>query len=309
MNYLKSLHFSKIIKYTSLFFIVFVICISIRVFLFEVYYVPSGSMENCLYEGDVILVSKIHYGARFPLTISDIPWINLFTSKSKVDSILFSNKRVKRISNIKKDDIVIFNAPNTKDVYNVKRCIALPHDTLLISNEIIQVNGHDLINSQYVKMKYRIKCLDRIYPFSTLMKVFSIPYSETRYQKVSSNKEVYLTSQQKEQIIRKLGDNIDIEHDTSFSYCRNIIMPYMGEIVSSLDSIPYEVFKHENISNKSIISQNYFFFLGDNRDVSIDSRYFGAIPENHIVGKVVLVLFSTNKSRLINDRRFFKFIN
>lgn len=288
---------------------VILLCIFIRIFIFEIYYVPSGSMENCLYEGDIILVSKIHYGARFPLTISDIPWINLFASKSNVNSVLFSNKRVKGISSIKKGDVVIFNAPNVKGIYNVKRCIALPNDSLSISNENIHVNGYDFVNSKYVKIKYKITCMDRTYPFSSIMKAFSIPYSETRYQKISSNKEVYLTNQQKKQIIRRLGDTIKVECDTSFSYNRSILIPYMGERVSSLKSIPYEVFKYENISNKAIISQNYFFFLGDNRDVSIDSRHFGVIPENHIVGKVILILFSTNRSRIINERRIFKFID
>lgn len=188
MNCLFYANIIKATKRIAFLFAVFFLCVFIRVFLFEIYYVPSGSMENCLYEGDIILVSKIHYGARIPLSISDIPWMNLFENGSDTSSIIFSDKRIKGISKIEKGDIVIFNKPNDKNAYNVKRCIALPKDLLFISDEIVKVNGCDFVNDKYVKMKYSICYEDKNHPFNSIMKELSIPYSETRYHKISSNK-------------------------------------------------------------------------------------------------------------------------
>ena len=43
------------------------------------------------------------------------------------------------------------------------------------------------------------------------------------------------------------------------------------------------------------VEQNYYFMMGDNRDHSFDSRYWGIVPEDHIVGKAVLTFFSLKK--------------
>ena len=54
------------------------------------------------------------------------------------------------------------------------------------------------------------------------------------------------------------------------------------------------------IGNKQVthyrFKQNYYFMLGDNRSQSMDSRYWGFVPESDIVGKAVLILFSYNQS-------------
>ena len=54
---------------------------------------------------------------------------------------------------------------------------------------------------------------------------------------------------------------------------------------------------------------NYFFMMGDNRHNSTDSRYWGFVPEDHIVGKAVLVLLSVERKKdktSIRSGRWFK---
>ena len=58
--------------------------------------------------------------------------------------------------------------------------------------------------------------------------------------------------------------------------------------------------------------QNYYFMMGDNRHNSLDSRYWGFVPEDHIVGKPVVIWFSSDRNKSfpgnIRWRRIFKFV-
>ena len=58
--------------------------------------------------------------------------------------------------------------------------------------------------------------------------------------------------------------------------------------------------------------QDYYFMMGDNRHNSLDSRYWGFVPEDHIVGKPAVIWLSIDRNKRfpnnIRWRRFFKFV-
>ena len=66
------------------------------------------------------------------------------------------------------------------------------------------------------------------------------------------------------------------------------------------------------VANSYTFAQDYYFMMGDNRHNSLDSRYWGFVPEDHIVGRPALIWLSTNKNgkfpKNIRWNRFFKFI-
>lgn len=96
-----------------------VIAVSIiNIFLFQNYKIPTPSMEGSLLVGDHLYVSKTAYGPRTPNTPLAIPFLpnTVLGGKSYLEWIQRPYKRLKGFSNIKRDDIVVFNFPASDTV-------------------------------------------------------------------------------------------------------------------------------------------------------------------------------------------------
>ena len=72
------------------------------------------------------------------------------------------------------------------------------------------------------------------------------------------------------------------------------------------------VFINGEEAHSYTFAQDYYFMMGDNRHNSLDSRYWGFVPEDHIVGKPALIWLSIDRNKTfpknIRWRRFFKFV-
>ena len=231
-------------------FIITIICILIRLFIFEIYYIPSSSMENTLKKGDYILVSKLHYGPRLPRNIMEIPIINIFAnnfiSDKRVKELTQSGKpynRVKLFNTVKEGDVIVFNTPFYQTGFSVKRCFKAPSDTL----------------SNFLNSKIRF------------------------------SNQLFISS-----------DSIG-----------NILIPWKG-MKNCNNIIVGKDFIHERGINDSLIEKfhfkyDYYYVLGDNANSSTDSRSWGLIQDDHIVGKAIYILFSKDeKKEKVRWSRMFK---
>jgi hypothetical protein len=109
--------------------------------------------------------------------------------------------------------------------------------------------------------------------FSELVDSLNIPYNEDRIHRNVTEKTIYLTDQQKKRLESVIGENL--------------IMP------DTCDNFQSTIISH-------------YFVIGDNRCFSTDSRVFGTVPEDLIVGKADLILFSISSEGKLRNDRFIK---
>ena len=124
----------------------------IRVFIIEAFTIPSASMEKALLTGDYVLVNKLSYGPRIPITPLSFPFVHQqfpFTENtpSFLDWIQIPYTRLFGSPDIERNDIVVFNYPMENELpidqrtHYVKRCVAISGDTLLIKDGKVIINN------------------------------------------------------------------------------------------------------------------------------------------------------------------------
>lgn len=88
--------------------------------------------------------------------------------------------------------------------------------------------------------------------------------------------------------IPKKGDKVKVSED-NFSEFHKLITQYEG---GTLENRNGKIFINGKETNEYIVKYNYYMMIGDNRDASLDSRFFGYVPETHIVGKPLFTWMS-----------------
>lgn len=325
-----------------------------RVFFFEAFTIPSGSMEKTLLTGDYILVSKISYGPRIPNTPLSIPFVHqqlpfAENSHSFVDWLKIPYLRLFGAPSVKHNDIVVFNYPMEdelpvdKRTYYVKRCVGLPGDTLEVRAGEVFINGKFNDEVENLQFNYRITStadtlnsdsihqlgiteggrlnkkrefyfnltLDDVIKLKRLSSIKSIEPLVDR----KANYNDYMFPENEKYLwnidyfgplyIPKAGDSVKLTIDSLPLYKRIISVYEKNDLKVRNDSI----FINEKLCTYYKFKMNYYFMMGDNRHNSTDSRYWGFVPEDHITGKAIAVLFSVDKSKAKNhlrNERWFK---
>jgi signal peptidase I len=111
-------------------------------------------------------------------------------------------------------------------------------------------------------------------------------------------------------VMPKSGMTVDIDLENLPLYER-IIRNYEQNDLKVTDG---KIFINGKEVNQYTFKMNYYWLMGDNRHNSADSRYWGMVPEDHIVGKAVFVWFSLDKNKsLLNGKirwnKLFRFVN
>ncbi|TFF36136.1 signal peptidase I [Mucilaginibacter psychrotolerans] len=329
-SFIKKRHY---LSFPMLLLFVIFLAVTTRVFIFEIYRIPSGSMENTLFPGDNVIVSKLNYGPKMPKTPLEIPWLNIFFYYNKgilahSDSLWWPYRRLNGYSKVNAGDIVVFKKDIRDTDFLIKRCVAAAGDTLRVLNGRVLVNGKALPAIATTKLLYRVYFND-LDEFKRLADSLNIDYdfSENPHKSVSAT-----ISASKEDVGRLNGNNcIDsiwalINNQAAYPFHTSIpwtldnigplIVPKKGMIIpiNSTTVILYGnlIAKTENgsVLNKGgafylngkplveyVFKESYYFMMGDNRNNSNDSRFWGFVKEENIEGRVAFS-FSTNFRQL-----------
>jgi signal peptidase I len=222
MNDIQSTKKSNTLEELRSLFYVGMIALAIRIFILELYFVPTGSMKATILENDYIFSTKYSYGYSkhsFPFSP------NIFN-----DRILSSKPQ--------RGDVVIFRPSNNMDIRYIKRLIGLPGDRIQMINDTIYINDHPIERTE-------------IGQFQDVTGQLYKKYKET------------------------LPNNV--------SYCSYKLA---------------QASKANQYGNTEIfyVPSDKYFFLGDNRDESNDSRIdLGFVPFENFISKGQFVLFSTKE--------------
>jgi signal peptidase I len=330
----------------------------IRGLLFSAYAIPSGSMEGTELTGDYLFVSKIAYGPRIAITPLAIPFLEakVFGIKTYTDLIQLPYWRLPGLTEVKKEDIVVFNKPDEADIVNtvpvderttlIKRCQGTPGDVLTIVNAQVYINGKAAKNAAMAQTNYMVVTDGRdINPQSLL------DLNISGVQQVSANTYEMIIPTQSLSAFKSFSNIKSVvpeiqsagqydpqvfPHNEHFKWNLDnfgpLTLPKRGWTVKLNDSTmtlyrrAIEVYEHNNVetngsdviingkkANTYTFKMNYYWMMGDNRHNSLDCRFWGYVPEDHIVGKAVITWFSTDSTQDLFHRvrwnRVFKPIN
>ena len=287
----------------------------IKVTILEAYIVPTGSMENTIMTGDFLIGTRFVYGMRTP------DWIGIpYTDKG----FFIPYYKFPRFKIPKVGDVLIFKFPRDVYVKYVKRCVAGPGDSLLIKEKKLIVNGLEIPAWEHGKFRDRPipfsaqqpdiflssdknKNRDNLGPIYIPKKgdVFEINDS-TNWElliqllimeghEVSliepNGKKYEFTIQDPVQIVRRKGKRSVYD---DFYPKGHLINPWKTIFQKENNNLIHINGQSINNISEYILTQNYYWVMGDNRDDSLDSRYWGFVPENNILGEAIFTYFSLN---------------
>lgn len=269
-------------------FVTALISLLLRLFVVASYHVSTSSMEPTIMPGDFILVNQLVLGARY-----------FKEETNKNGEKVFSAKRIPGFRKVRRNDILVFNYPHLEsmdiDVSEdcIKRCVAIPRDTFLIYNGLYRVKGlSDTLG--YVNYQLRLSALNC--SFMSWGVYHTYPKDSLHHWTIKDLGPYYIPG--KGDTIKLSVQNIGLYREAIVYETKQSVQIRFGKIWLGEKPIAWYVFRHD-----------YYFMAGDNVFDSGDSRYWGLLPDDHIIGKASMIWKSKDlKTNKFNYKRFFRSI-
>ena len=239
--------------------------------------IPTDSMQPTLQPGDNILVNKTIMGARI---------FNIWDAAEEKEVEIY---RLPGMGKVKHNDVLVFHYPypHKNDSlsmhllkYYVKRCIALPGDTMGIRKGHYYIKGiNDSIGN--IEAQKRIEKLQKENTRCIVMDAY--PWDKYIDWTIQDFGPLHVPAR---------GQTVVMD-STAVKLYRNLIeweqkekLTYQGK----------EVFLGDSLIREYRFQENYYFMGGDYMENSKDSRYWGLLPEPYIVGVATRIWKSVDKS-------------
>ncbi len=280
--------------------------VALRACVFEAYRIPSTSMESTLLVGDLLFVSKLHYGARV------------------------LGRQMPGLVAPRRGDVAVFHyppdrAPEIADrMPYIKRIVGLPGDTIRVVGKRVVVSGDTLPLPVKARLSWDLRTvagvapdtdslvalglsarLDRLGPGAWLVDATAAEAAAVR--RVPGVESIA-------PFVREPGDGsaaFPASRRYSLDDYGPVVVPRRGLTVTLDDQTwgqyrvameRYEGVIAERTADGFVVGgrpaatytfrQDYYFVLGDHRDDSADSRIWGFVPRDHLIGKALLIYAS-----------------
>jgi signal peptidase I len=200
------------------------------------------------------------------LLAGDFLFVNKYVYGPKVP---FTEIRLPGVDKVERGDIIVFKFPKDRSLNYIKRCVAIGGDTLEIHDQQLMINKKLVTpppNAQFIGQ--------RVQPGEGDYMIFP--------QFSNFNKDNYGPIR-----IPRQGDIIRLDA-TTFPLYGSLVADEGHEV--SLQG--REVFIDGAPVQQYTVKENYYFAMGDNRDNSLDSRFWGFLPEKDLVGQALMVYWS-----------------
>ena len=262
--------------------------------------IPSTGMENALYQGEKVLVNKWSYGWRIPFTASH-----------------FLPEKVQR------GDVVLFNNPIPADKETpvfarslyISRCVGVPGDTLMLNKELMVAGNRFQSPDSKQLYAYPHELEDTLQMAMWQLGIENNPlvgYADGRYVRSFSHYEHYLLKQ-------RLGQGLDIRavHGNDTVDIHPLIIPTKGKPVRIYpwnatllcNTILHHEGRNASVKNDTLwvdgkpvmfyIFRKDYYWMASNNPVNLsDSRLFGLVPHDHLVGRASYIWYSHRKERI-----------
>ena len=227
-------------------------------FIVQAVKVPTGSMKNTIWIQDHLLVNKFVFGPdRWNLPI-------------------LPERQIRR------GDIVVFKFPRTPETNFVKRVIGLPGDTVEYDarTNTVYINGQQLPERRlFVEPQYNNDDPSELKAVQTDPDVqgaqWTVYYYQNDYESVASS----------------VNDG-SAEYGTRQPFK----VPVKGEPVPDEIRSDPQLQRIYDADNDGLYDTDQYFCMGDNRDNSLDSRFWGTVPRSSIVGRAMFVYWSIDRN-------------
>lgn len=287
--------------YIKVFVTAVLIVLLVKAFALTSCTIPSTGMENSLYQGERVLVNKWSYGLRFPFT-----------------SMHFFAERAK------KGEVVLFNNPNpnswetpvfARNLY-ISRCVGVPGDTLMLNRELM-VTGEKALSpdskSLYAYVYTAEDSLVKVLRELNMADNSLVGYVDGKYVRSFSHYEVYLLKQ-------KLQEWLEFYpvHGNDSVKSNPFVIPSKGMKVNvypwNMTLLCNTLVHHENrkamikndtlfVDDKPVTScvfrKDYYWMVSNDPVNLCDSRLFGLVPHDHLIGRAEWVWYSSDRERIL----------
>lgn len=247
-----------------------IIVLLVIFFVAQAFVIPSGSMKRTLLIGDHLFVKKFSYGIPTP----HIPWLEVQVLPDfKGNGHLLEGERPKR------GDIVVFRYPKNEKIHYVKRCVATQDDEILYQDKHLYI--HFAEGNEFIKENY---------PSEKIVNIGGKLWVNNPYQEIFHG----------------------IQYDNSVDLFSQMAQ-HMGAgqlamkpvLIKDLPMGENQVFN----AFYAKVEKDHYYMVGDNRDHSNDSRFWGSVPYKLIVGKPWFIYFSWDDEYKIRWNRIGRFID